>query len=469
MGPPPNGFPALLLRPERRTQDADNVARPPTSQEHRSGVTSGNALGPRLSRRCFLQALGNASLLGAGAVAGGDYHRTGWNRLALSQTASAGSRSSPEAVEADPLIAGRPFVRYPEKTDLILLTSRPPQLETPMAYFDRAITPNDAFFVRYHIFPIPTSVDLATWRLKITGHVDHPLELSIGDLQTRFPQARVFAVNQCSGNGRGHFEPRVLGGQWSNGAMGNAQWVGARLRDILGAASPKPGALEVIFNGLDQPAAPSVPDFVKSLSVTQIMDSADILVAYRMNGEPLPMLNGFPARLVVPGWYSTYWVKNLEEISVLDREFDGFWMKRAYRIPDAPCGCVEPGTTAPRTVPISRMNVRSFIASPADGATLPAGKPVTLKGIAFDGGYGIHQVEVSSDRGATWRRIQLGRDFGPYSFREWSANWIPSRPGTHRIMVRAVNNAGESQPFEPLWNPSGYMLNAIEHIDVHII
>jgi len=391
-----------------------------------------------------------------------------WQGSTSPQQPAARPQGASGAVEADAVIAGRPLVQYPEKANLILLTSRPPQLETPMQYFDRAITPNDAFFVRYHIYP-PTSIDPATWRLKITGHIDHPLELSLGDLQTRFPEARVFAVNQCSGNGRGYFEPRVLGGQWSNGAMGNAQWIGARMRDILSAAGVKTGALHVTFKGLDLPPAPSVPDFVKSLAINQIMENPDIIIAYRMNGEPLPMLNGFPARLVVPGWYSTYWVKNLEEISVLDHEFDGFWMAKAYRVPDTPCACVEPGTVPSRTVPITRLNVRSFIASPADGSSVPARQPVTLKGIAFDGGYGISQVEISSDRGASWRRVPLGRDLGPYSFREWTAKWTPSRAGVYHLMVRAVNKAGESQPAEPLWNPSGYMRNVIEQIELRAI
>jgi DMSO/TMAO reductase YedYZ molybdopterin-dependent catalytic subunit len=226
------------------------------------------------------------------------------------------------------LLAGRPLVRYPEKTELILLTSRPPQLETPMRYFGTAITPNEAFYVRYHILP-PTTVDLATWRLKISGQVDKPLELSMADLQNRFPAASVVAVNQCSGNSRGYFSPRVFGGQWAHGAMGNAEWTGARLRDILLAAGVKQGAVEVTFQGLDRPAMPGVAPFAKSLRVARILQDPDVLVAYRMNGQALPMLNGFPARLVVPGWYATYWVKNLSEINVLDREFDGYWMRRA--------------------------------------------------------------------------------------------------------------------------------------------
>lgn len=363
------------------------------------------------------------------------------------------------------LLAGRPMVRYPEKTDLILLTSRPPQLETPMKYFDRVITPNDAFYVRYHIYP-PTEVDPAAWRLKIAGHVAKPLELSLEDLQSKFARASVVAVNQCSGNSRGYFAPRVFGGQWANGAMGNAEWTGVRLRDILNLAGVKQGAVEVSFNGLDEPAAPSVPDFLKSLTVSRIMDDPDVLVADQMNGQALPLLNGFPARLIVPGWYATYWVKNLSEITVLDHPFDGFWMRKAYLIPDTPCGCVEPGTAPAHTVPITRMKVRSFIISPVDGARVRAGRAMTLKGIAFDGGYGIEEVAISPDRGATWRRAKLGRDLGNYSFREWSFEWTPSRAGDYRLMVRATNRAGESQAAEALWNPAGYLRNVIEHIDV---
>ena len=369
----------------------------------------------------------------------------------------------------DPILAGRPLVRYPEKTELILLTSRPPQLETPMKWFDRAITPNEAFFVRYHVFPVPTSVDLGTWRLRVDGHVATPLALSMADLQSKFPAAAVTAANQCSGNSRGRFSPRVLGGQWGDGAMGNAEWVGARLKDLLAAAGVRQGAVQVTFDGLDKPAFPSVPDFVKALDLAKALNDDDVLVAYRMNGAPLPMLNGFPARLVVPGWYATYWVKNLSAITVVDQPFEKFWMKPAYRIPDTPCGCVEPGTTPKATVPITRMTVRSFIASPASGARITPGRPTPLKGIAFDGGYGIQTVEVSDDGGTTWRTATLGRDLGRYSFREWTYPWSPSRRGPARLMVRAVNCIGESQGREPLWNPAGYLRNVIEHVDVEVV
>jgi DMSO/TMAO reductase YedYZ molybdopterin-dependent catalytic subunit len=405
-------------------------------------------------RRAFLRAWGRAS--GAIAV-------SLWTRRFLGK---AGFAWAAEGVK-DPLLVGRPLVRYPGKTDLILLTSRPPQLETPIKYFEDAITPNEAFYVRYHI-PPPTSVDLSTWRLKVAGHLDKPLELSFDDLQTKFPRSSLVAVNQCAGNGRGYFAPRVFGGQWANGALGNAEWTGVRLRDVLSVAGVRAGAVDVSFNGLDQPVMPTVPDFVKSLTVSRIMNDPNILVAYQMNGQPLPMLNGFPARLIVPGWYATYWVKHLSEITILDKEFDGFWMRKAYLIPDTPCGCVAPGTAPTHTVPINRLDVRSLIIAPSGDQRLVGGKPVVLKGIAFDSGYGIQEVLVSTDSGVTWKRAELGKDLGNYSFRKWSFEWNPPRKGAYTLMARATNKIGESQPSEALWNPAGYLRNMIERVKVAV-
>src|SRR2546428_8056401 len=220
----------------------------------------------------------------------------------------------------------------------------------------------------------------------------------------KFPRASVTAVAQCSGNSRGRCAPRVRGGQGGAGAMVSAVRPGAGPQDALKAAGARSGALDVTFDGLDKPAFPTVPDFVKALDVQRIMNDPDVIVAYEMNGQRLPMLNGFQARLVVPGWYATYWVKNLSEITVLTDRFEKFWMKPGYRIPDTPCGCVEPGTAPKSTVPITRMTVRSFIAAPANGSRVAANQPVTLKGIAFDGGYRVRAVQISDNLGAPWSR-----------------------------------------------------------------
>ena len=365
----------------------------------------------------------------------------------------------------------RELVKYPQKRALIRLTTRPPQLETPFAIFnDGVVTPNDAFFVRYHLASAPPARELLTadaFRVQVLGKVKSPLKLSVEELRTQFEPVEVVAVNQCSGNSRGFFQPRVPGGQLGNGAMGNAKWKGARLRDVLEKAGLAADAKQVLFNGLDVPPAPKVPDFVKSLDVEQALDP-DILLAYEMNGEPLPWLNGFPLRLVVPGHYGTYWVKHLHEITVVDETFKGFWMDPAYRIPDTECAAVAPGTVPKRTVPISRLNVRSFITNIADGAQLRAGVQQVVRGIAFDGGHGIREVLFSSNDGHTWRAAELGKDLGKFSFREWTIAFAPTTEGERKLRCQAINFLGQSQPLEPLWNPAGYMRNVVETVTVTV-
>jgi hypothetical protein len=181
------------------------------------------------------------------------------------------------------------------------------------------------------------------------------------------------------------------------------------------------------------------------------------------------MLNGYPLRLVVPGHYGTYWVKHLSEITVVDEAHTGFWMGTAYRIPDTFGACVEPGTAAKTTVPISRFNVRSFITSVVDGSVLRAGREERLRGIAFDGGAGIREVLVSSDGGQSWRAATLGVDLGRYSFREWHLPVTFARPGSVEMLVKATNRLGESQPMEALWNPPGYMRNVVEKTQVEVL
>jgi len=373
-----------------------------------------------------------------------------------------------EAVELPFANGRRQLVAYPQKRPLIQLTARPPQLETPFAVFNQGIlTPNDAFYVRYHLANIPLAIDEAEFRLAIGGDkVDRPLSLSLAEIKALEP-VEVVAVNQCSGNSRGFFEPRVGGGQWGNGAMGNARWKGVALKTLLDMAGIRAGARQVTFNGLDEPPDPATPDYVKALDIDHARDG-EVMLAYQMNGEDLPWLNGYPLRLVVPGHYGTYWVKHLNQITVIDSPFEGFWMKPAYRIPANDCACVEPGKTAAVTVPISRCNVRSFVTSHADGAQVAAGKTLHLRGIAFDGGYGITEVLVSVDGGAHWSGAALGEDFGKYSFREWRLPLVLAK-GERNVAVRATNRIGQSQPMEALWNPPGYMRNVVETIRLHAV
>jgi len=366
------------------------------------------------------------------------------------------------------LYAGeRSMVAYPEKTELLLLTARPPQLETPLHYFKELLTPNEAMFVRWHLANIPTSVDLATWRLKIHGNVTKELSLSFDDLK-KFEKVEYTAVMQCAGNGRSFFTPPVFGGQWLNGAMGNATWGGVRFKDILAKAGIKPGSVDVTLKGLDTASLPGMPNYIKALPLDKMLED-DIIIAYEMNGKELPMLNGFPVRLIVPGWYATYWVKSLSDIEILNQSFEGFWKKPAYRIPDNPCGCVEPGKAPGKTVPINRMTTRSLLINPEDGTRLKAGQPVELMGVAFSGGYSIKEVLVSVDAGQTWRSARLGKDLGRYSWIQWFYPWQPEKPGSHAVLVRAVNSIGESQPTESLWNPSGYLWNKIEKHDFVVV
>ena len=216
-----------------------------------------------------------------------------------------------------------------------------------------------------------------------------------------------------------------------------------------------------------RPPVEKTPDFVKALEIDHALDG-EVMLAYEMNGEDLPMLNGYPLRLVVPGYYGTYWIKHLHEITVLDEPYTGFWQKTAYRIPNNEGACVEPGGTPTSTIPINRFNVRSFITSVADGATLPRGRETLVRGIAFDGGYGIADVVFSADGGRTWHEAVLGKDLGKYSFREWTFAFTPPEAGPIELKVKATNRIGQSQPPEALWNPAGYMRNVIETVRVNV-
>jgi DMSO/TMAO reductase YedYZ molybdopterin-dependent catalytic subunit len=354
----------------------------------------------------------------------------------------------------------------PGKRPLVKRSYRPPNYETPVEMFKTEYTPNDAFYVRWHT-GLP-KVDLAEWRLRVGGPaVQKPREYDYEELRRKFKTAEVTAVNQCSGNRRGLFTPHVPGVQWGYGAMGNAVWRGIRLKDVLDDAGVAASALEVVGNGLDAPTLTG-PDFVKSLPMWKALD-ADTLIAFEMNGEALPLWNGYPARLVAPGWTATYWVKSLADLTVTDKPFDGFWMKTAYRVPKGMFGAsgFESQDTEQNS-PITTMRVNSLIVTPAPGSTLPAGAPSEILGIAWDGGSGIRKVEVSLDGGSSWKDARLDRDLGRYAWRHWRYEVRPKAAGRMGFMVRALAKDGSTQATELVFNPAGYHHNVVQKVDYDV-
>lgn len=355
----------------------------------------------------------------------------------------------------------------PGKKPLIKRSFRAPNYETPLQYFDQLYTPNDAFFVRYHLSGIPR-VDARSWRLRVGGAAAvAPREFSLEELRRGFEQVEVAAVAQCSGNRRGLYTPHVPGIQWSIGAMGNAHWRGVRLRDVLARAGVRPGAVEVAFDGADTGVLAATPDLVKSLPVDKALDE-HTLVAFEMNGEPLPHWHGAPARLVVPGWTATYWVKHLASISILPAAFDGYWMKSAYRLPRAafPGAAAFASQASESTTPITSMVVNSLVTNMVSGQRVAAGVPLEVRGIAWDGGHGIRRVEVAHSMDGPWTAVRLGADTGRFSWRQWQYSFRPGAQGSQRLLFRATNHAGETQRSQLVPNPAGYHHNLIQALDL---
>ncbi len=385
---------------------------------------------------------------------------------------------SARAAEPPLLPAGLPAGVYdtailealPGKRPLIKLSWRPPNYETPLAYLDGAFTPNDAFFVRYHLAAIPDKVEPERWRIEIGGDAaQSPYGLSLAELKNGYAPVEVAAVCQCSGSRRGFSEPHVPGVQWGLGAVGNARWKGARLKDVLAKAGLRKEALEIVVDGADGPVLDKTPDFVKSIPVWKALDESTI-IAYEMNGEPLPLLNGAPVRLVVPGWTATYWMKHLTSIRAVAQPFDGFWMKSAYRIPTGKFPLIEhfQSQVTAANEPITEMVVNSLITAPAAGHRAKHGEPIELRGVAWDGGYGIRSVEVSSDGGKSWMEASLGQDHGRFAFRPWSFRFTPAQPGTYSLMARASNAAGQTQVEKLIFNPAGYHNNIARPVAITV-
>ena len=349
-------------------------------------------------------------------------------------------------------------------------TYRPPNHETPIEDFNQVFTPADKFFVRYHLSYIPKIV-LKDWRLTVGGEAaGKSVTFTAAQLKHDFKQIEIVALAFCSGNRRGLVQPHVAGVQWGYGAMGNARWRGVRLKDVLARAGLKPEAIEVVLDGADGPVNEKTPDYQKSIPLSKALDD-DTIIALEMNGKPLSQNQGFPARLVVPGWTATYWVKHLITIDAVSKPFQGFWMKTAYRIPKGKFPALEGHWTSQETAtntPITEIAVSSLIThiQPDRHEHVLVGHPVQIKGLAWDGGHGIAKVETSSDGGKSWHLAALGKDYGRYSWRQFTYEFTPEQPGPFSIMTRATNTAGMTQPTELVPNPGGYHHNLVQSVQL---
>jgi sulfite oxidase len=355
--------------------------------------------------------------------------------------------------------ADDPVVAIAGKRPMILHNDRPEDLETPVRYFDSWITPIEVFFVRQHL-PRPAAIDAEAYRLTVNGMVSKSLQLSLADLR-KLPQFTVPATIECTGNGRGFYNPKVPGIQWMRGAIGNAEWRGPRVSDVLQMAGVDSSAAYIDVDGADAPVA-STPDFVRSLPMKKAMHPATIL-ALSMNGQT-PAIHGFPVRLIVPGWDGTSSVKWVVRISPSAQANTGFFMNPGYRYPKY---ALPPGTPArpPELEVIEGMPVKSSITAPEDQAKVPAG-PLTIRGFAWAGENAIERVEVSVDGGSRWRDSQLSSQKLPFAWRLWSLEWRPGDPGYYTVMSRATDTAGRVQPIVSPWNPSGYLWNAVDRVGI---
>jgi sulfite oxidase len=348
---------------------------------------------------------------------------------------------------------------------LITLVSRPYCAETPVRAFTSWVTPNEQFFVRSHFgAPPPERVDPQTWRLRVSGLVDRNLSLSLADLLS-FDQVTVTAVVQCSGNGRAYFRPRVAGAQWQRGAVGNAGWTGVRLTDVLRQASVQQSGRHLQMLGADRPIHPKTPLFHRSIPMEKAMH-ADTILALRMNGEPLPLLHGSPARLIAPGWMADACVKWLTDLTVSHEEAPGFYMQTAYRYPVV---ASETGVSVDPTKmkPVEAMVVKSLIAKPDHGTVLNQG-PVMIEGVGWTGEGRVVKVEVSVDGGQRWESAVLVGEDEPYAWRRWQFSWRAMRAGRFTLMCRATDDRGQTQPLTSPWNPSGYLWNGRDQVQVEV-
>lgn len=360
---------------------------------------------------------------------------------------------------AAPLLVAQKAVAPHARESMLQMNGYAVNAETPLALLTDYLTPNELFFVRSHW--IPRTPDPKKWRLTIDGEVDHSGDITLSELK-KLPHAETTCVLQCAGNGRGLYSPPLPGVQWRYGAVGNARWTGVRVRDVLEHAGVKPSAKHLHVFGSDDPPG-KVPPFHRSVEMEKVL--ADGILAFAMNGEPLPVAHGAPLRLIVPGWAGDHWMKWLVRLSPQADPQKGFYMETAYRYPltpGAPGVAFKPEEMAPMTELFVKSNITT---APAKARAKHA---CEIRGFAFSGAPDIARVEISDDDGATWQEAPLDSRHDPYAWRLWSHRWTPSRAGIVRLCVRATDSRGNVQPREATWNQSGYLQNSWHFVDVEV-
>lgn len=350
------------------------------------------------------------------------------------------------------------------KEKLIVRSVRPEDLETPVGLLNTWITPNDLFYVRTHTYPPKVDEQMGKeWKLQVDGEVERPMAITLDELK-KLPKATVTVTLECAGNGRAFYDPPVPGIQWEKGSVGTARFTGARLSDVLKKVGLKSNVKYIAANGADKPVG-KMPDFIRNVPMAKAMNP-DTILAYEMNGEPIPALHGFPLRLIVPGWEGAYSVKWVNQLQALDKEHEGFFVKTAYRYPNKR---VAPGQAVPpeNMIPLTGLIIKSFINSPLEGTSFKPGK-VRVGGFAWAGESFVSKVEVSMDNGSTWFPAKLGKERERYTWQSFEYEFNISQPGSYLLMARAADDKGKVQPVSPQWNPSGYLWNVIDKVRINV-